>query len=595
MSLLARQELAESFWPFAAFQKEFGFLPNLFRAQALLPRVIEAEARIAGAVLLRESGLTRAQKERLLLALAAANANTYCVTAHSEILRRLGSPEAEIGQIVAEPGKARLAPVERALLEFVLKLGRAPGSIGDEDYQGLRELGPSDEVILEAVLIAALTNFLCTLSLGLGAEPDFAPKPIPRRPDGSRPAFRRHRRESRPYLSFLERSAEDFPAFAFLQEKFGFIPNLFRAQTLRPDIVEAEAQVVDAVLLTEDVLTRFQKECILLVVSAANFNTYCVAVHCEMLRALGVAPETSDQVAIDHHQAGLSEADTALLDAALKLVRRPDEWGPLDVERLRTHGFSDPQILEGVVMTALTQFLNTLQTGLGTTPDFTPRLVFEKENLSPPESSLTSEVESTADEDAPLVARVQQGDAGSFAELVRRHSGRLYRAVVGLTGNVEEAEDEVQNAFLKAFTHIQGFRGSARFSTWLTRIAINEVLDRLRERKATASWVSLDERGPGEEEVDFEPRNVQAWASDPEQVYSRAETRRLVERELMRLPVKYRVVILLRDIEQLPGDEVAAALGLPLATMKTRLFRGRMMLREALAPHFVGRGKSAHA
>jgi RNA polymerase sigma-70 factor (ECF subfamily) len=347
-------------------------------------------------------------------------------------------------------------------------------------------------------------------------------------------------------------------------------------------------------------LTRFQKEYVLLVVSAANLNTYCVAVHCEMLRALGVPPEQSDQVAIDHHQAGLSEADAALLDAALldaalKLVRRPADWGSSDVERLRKHGLSDKQILEGVVMTALTQFLNTLQTGLGTTPDFAPRLVFERENLFSAEASLTNEVEPTADEDAPLVARVQQGDVGSFSELIRRHSGRLYRTVVGLTGNVEEAEDEVQNAFLKAFTHIQAFRGSARFSTWLTRIAINEVLDRLRERKATASWVSLDELGPADAEDDFQPRQVQAWADDPERLYSRAETRRLVERELMKLPVKYRLVILLRDIEQLPGDEVAAALGLPLPTMKTRLFRGRMMLREALAPHFVDRGKGAHA
>jgi uncharacterized peroxidase-related enzyme len=115
-----------------------------------------------------------------------------------------------------------------------------------------------------------------------------------------------------------------------------------------------------------------RKEFILLVISAANLNTYCVAVHCEMLRGLGLPEDVSDQIAVDHHQADLSQADKALLDAALKVARRSPTFGLADVEALRIHGFTDHQILEAVVMASLTNFLNTLQVGLGTSPISTP-------------------------------------------------------------------------------------------------------------------------------------------------------------------------------------------------------------------------------
>ena len=187
------------------------------------------------------------------------------------------------------------------------------------------------------------------------------------------------------------------------------------------------------------------------------------------------------------------------------------------------------------------------------------------------------------DEDAELVERVQAGDIERFEELVNRHSRRIYRTLLGITGNHEDAEDGVQNAFLKAFLHINDFQSAARFSTWLMRIAINEGMERLRRRK---NFESLDQE---ESEEGFRPRLVLSWHETPEQLYSKAQVRELVEKELVKLPAKYRVVVVLRDLEQLSTEEAAESLGLAPAALKSRLLRGRLMLREALAPYFVRR------
>ncbi|HEY3124602.1 MAG TPA: peroxidase-related enzyme, partial [Thermoanaerobaculia bacterium] len=388
MSYFSQVDLGGTFEPFLRLREGLGFVPNLFRAQSLLPRVIEAEARIAGSVLLKEGALSRVQKESLLLVISAAHENTYCVTAHARLLATLGLSRDQIDRLAADYRDAGLSPQEKALLGFACKLSGRPTSITRADLDGLRRSGFSDEQILEAVLMTGLTEFLCTLSTGLGSHPDFEPLPI--RPArrwqiGGAPAAKeapvadREHDTSRPYLRTADMNERTFPPFAFFRDRFGFVPNIFRAQTLRPDIVEAEAHVVGTVLLSDDVLSRTRKEYILLVISAANLNTYCVAVHCEMLRALGVATETSDQIAIDHRRAPISEADRVLLDFALKLARRPLEFSGDDIEGLRRHGFSETQVLEAVVMSSLTNFLNTLQMGLGTVPDFPPKLVFTNE------------------------------------------------------------------------------------------------------------------------------------------------------------------------------------------------------------------------
>lgn len=605
MSVLSEMEMGPGFPPFVAFQENFGFVPRLFRAQTLLPRVIEIEARIAAAVLLKEVALTRIQKECILLAVAAANRNTYCVSAHAHMLRRLGLPELQLRRILDDHHRAGLSEADRVLLDFCLTLSQEPTRVGGRHIDFLRRHGWADEAILEAVLVTGLTRFLCTLSTGLLTEPDFEPWELPRAAAVlQREAFLApavppdaHAHESAgPYLRATEMDVRSFPPFAFFKEKFGFVPNIFRAQTLRPDVVEAEAAAVGTILLTGDVLTREQKEFILLVISAANLNTYCVAVHCEMLRNLGIPDDRTDQIALDHHLAGLPPADTALLDFALKLGTRPAAYGPRDIDSLRRGGFSEAQILEAVVMTALTNFLNTLQMGLGTVLDFPPRLTFGPGKMDPFYASdgLIGEGGTAApgtrrgeDEDASLVRRVREGDVNAYEPLVRRHEQRVYRVLVGITGSVEDAEDCAQNAFLKAFRHIGDFQGESRFSTWLTRIAINEGLERRRGRRDTES---LDDAGP-ESEESFRPRQVQAWGDDPETLHSKAQIRELVEKAVMSLPERYRLAVLLRDMEQLSTGEAAAALGLGVPTLKTRLLRGRLMLREALAPHFMNKGK----
>ena len=179
-----------------------------------------------------------------------------------------------------------------------------------------------------------------------------------------------------PYIGAPDLNADTFEPFAFLRERIGFIPNVFRAQSLRPDVIEAEVQAIRVLLLTGDHLTRLQKERILLVVSAANRNTYFVAVHSEILRTLGISPDDADKIAVEHRQAGLGAADTALLDFALKLALEPLEFGSEDLVPLRRHGFTDEQILEAVVITSFANFLNTLQFGVGAKADFPPRHVF---------------------------------------------------------------------------------------------------------------------------------------------------------------------------------------------------------------------------
>ena len=157
---------------------------------------------------------------------------------------------------------------------------------------------------------------------------------------------------------------------------------------------------------------------------------------------------------------------------------------------------------------------------------------------------------------------------------------------MGITGNAEDAQDGTQAVFIKVFRKLDTFTGEARFSTWLTRIAINEGLERLRSRRQEDS---LDERP----EEDFRPSNLQPWVDDPESRFAREEMRRIVEEALQRLPTPYRAAVVLRDIDQLSGSEAAAALNIPLPTLKTRLLRGRLMLREALAAHLAAPRRQA--
>jgi RNA polymerase sigma-70 factor (ECF subfamily) len=352
-------------------------------------------------------------------------------------------------------------------------------------------------------------------------------------------------------------------------------------------VIQAEANLLDTLLSTEAHLSRRQKEQILLGVSASNRNAYFVAVHSEVLAALGVPLETADRIAVEHKRAGLSETDVAILDFALRLAGEPSSFGADDWTKLRNRGCTDEQILEAVVMTGLTNFLNTLQFGIGAVPDFEPRIALPVE---PPKianlfgaTDRPTEGGKSPDPDSEAVAKVQSGDCDAFEDLVTRHSRRVYRTLLGILGSPEEARDAMQDTFLKAYQHLNMFQGRSKFSTWLVSIASNTGLQILRDRKPLQSLD--DEKSEGAES--FRPRQIRAWTGDPEQLYSKSETRTLVEQGVLKLPAKYRVVLMLRDIEQLSIEEAAAALNLGIPALKSRHLRGRLMLREALTPHFA--------
>jgi uncharacterized peroxidase-related enzyme len=174
-------------------------------------------------------------------------------------------------------------------------------------------------------------------------------------------------------MSYLREEPLDetnFPLFTNVKNTFGFIPNFYRAQTMRPDLIEAEAQLVNAILIKEGALTRQQKEYIFLVCSAANLSTYCVTAHCEIIRMLGIEGPEPEEIAVNHAAAKIPMVLKALLNFAAKLNSQPAKVGPHDVAALRTYSYTDEQILETVVMVGLAKFANFVSFGLGTVPDF---------------------------------------------------------------------------------------------------------------------------------------------------------------------------------------------------------------------------------
>jgi uncharacterized peroxidase-related enzyme len=164
----------------------------------------------------------------------------------------------------------------------------------------------------------------------------------------------------------------DNPTLRAIKDSFGFVPNFYRAQTMRPDLIDAEAQLVNAILVKDGALTRQQKEYIFLVCSAANLSTYCLSAHCEMVRMLGIQGPEPEQIAIDHTAAKIPIPLKALLNFAAKLNGQPTKIAKRDVDVLRTYGYNDQQIMEAVLMVGLAKFANFVSFGLGTAPDFDP-------------------------------------------------------------------------------------------------------------------------------------------------------------------------------------------------------------------------------
>jgi RNA polymerase sigma-70 factor (ECF subfamily) len=179
-----------------------------------------------------------------------------------------------------------------------------------------------------------------------------------------------------------------------------------------------------------------------------------------------------------------------------------------------------------------------------------------------------------------LIASVQQGKRELFYELVRPYERRVYAAALAILRNDADAEDVCQDAMLKAFAHIQQFRAEARFSTWLIQITVNEALMR-RRRDRTVVMEGLAERP--DEEGNYTPRDFADWREIPSEALERQEVRRRLAEALTTLDRKYREVFVMRDMEHLNIQETAEALGISTASVKTRLLRARLMLRDLLA------------
>lgn len=195
-------------------------------------------------------------------------------------------------------------------------------------------------------------------------------------------------------------------------------------------------------------------------------------------------------------------------------------------------------------------------------------------------------------DEAKLVAQAREGDARSFSELVRRYEGKIFRLAQHVTQNREDAEDVLQETFMKAYEHLDQFQGNSKFYTWIVRIAVNQALMKLRRRKTDKS-VSLDETiDTGEDTL---VREIAAWDENPEDRYSREELGKILETAIQSLDSPYRSVFVLRDIDELSTEETAEALGLSVPAVKSRLLRARLQLREKLTRYFKRKGDDAFA
>jgi len=195
----------------------------------------------------------------------------------------------------------------------------------------------------------------------------------------------------------------------------------------------------------------------------------------------------------------------------------------------------------------------------------------------------------TGFDESALVAQAKAGDQNAFTELVNRYERKIYRLAKNITRNDEDAEDVLQDAFLKAYTHLDNFKGDSKFYTWIVRIAVNEALMRLRKRKTDRS-VPLDEPVElGEETVQ---REIAVWEDNPEQQYSQEEWRRILDEAVESLKSDFRTVFVLRDIEELSTEETAETLGISVPAVKSRLLRARLALRETLTRQFKRKGEN---
>jgi RNA polymerase sigma-70 factor (ECF subfamily) len=197
--------------------------------------------------------------------------------------------------------------------------------------------------------------------------------------------------------------------------------------------------------------------------------------------------------------------------------------------------------------------------------------------------AIQSKVSQPATDELALVRAAKKGDMAAFEQLVKRYDRNVFRIAQHITQHREDAEDVVQEAFLKAYEHLPQFQEQSKFYTWLVRIAVNEALMKLRKRRPERT-VSLDQ--DIETEDDAIPREVADWSPNPEQLYDQGQLRDILARTIQGLPATFRTVFVLRDVEGLSTEETAEALHLSIPAVKSRLLRARLQLRERLSKYF---------
>jgi RNA polymerase sigma-70 factor (ECF subfamily) len=180
-----------------------------------------------------------------------------------------------------------------------------------------------------------------------------------------------------------------------------------------------------------------------------------------------------------------------------------------------------------------------------------------------------------------LIQRVLDGEGDLFYELIQPYEGRLYATAFAILGNSADAQDAAQEAVLKAFKHLRQFRGGAKFSTWLTQIAVNQA--RMLKRREHADRMVPILTGESEEN-NYTPRQFADWREIPSEALERKEVREKLAEAVASLGQIYREVFVLRDMQQLSIEETSRALGISISAVKTRLLRARLMLRDLLTP-----------
>src|SRR5260370_25581952 len=190
-------------------------------------------------------------------------------------------------------------------------------------------------------------------------------------------------------------------------------------------------------------------------------------------------------------------------------------------------------------------------------------------------------------DESGLVARAREGDLTAFNELVNHYSRKIYRLAKHITQNDEDAEDVLQETFLKSFEHLGDFQGQSKFYTWIVRIAVNESLMKLRKRKSDRT-VPLDE--PVDTGEDTVVREIAGGDENPEQRYSQEQCGRILDDAVQSLRPAFRTVFVLRDIDELSTEETAEALGICVPAVKSRLLRARLQLHEKMTRFFTRKG-----